>query len=125
MTDKELMVNDFVLWDGKVARVETIWLNSHAVKLVIGKDKVFRDAFLTDVTPIPITPEILGKNGFEYNEEKYLLTCWVGNSFIDYDGNTRYFMIVNKGRTYEGEIQYVHELQHALRLCKIDKKIEL
>ncbi len=58
--------------------------------------------------PIPLTVEILEKNGFV----KHLP-----------EDNIVYFTItINKK---EIRIDYVHQLQHALRLCGIEKEIKL
>lgn len=134
MTDKELMVNDFVLWNGKIARIETIWLNSHAVKLIVGKDKIYRDAFLTDIKPIPITPEILKKNGFYYDTEddSFIIRSSIyGNLIyqiricnIDDKGYFQVYILTDLCSTTIC-IEYVHDLQHLLRLCKVDKEIKL
>ena len=71
---------------------------------------------------IPITPEILEKNGFVYNEipfvqgwEQYGLTLTVGG-----DG-----FRVSCGQNVSIIIDFVHQLQHALRLCGIEKEIVL
>lgn len=86
--------------------------------------------------PIPLTPEILAENGLEKRSSDELVLF--DNSKIDTTGEyiiIRYF--VNTQRLWlckgtgvcENEIrkncQYVHELQHALKLCGIDKQIVL
>ena len=61
--------------------------------------------------PVPLTDEILKKNGFEVKvgpSGKYQLTIEGVNCRVDFN-----------------IIEYVHELQHALRLCGIDKEIKL
>lgn len=67
---------------------------------------------LCEFEPIPLTAEILEKNGFVV-EPRY---C--------YDEPLQYCEIVDglwiniSGENYfEGKLEYVHELQHALRLC--------
>lgn len=86
--------------------------------------------------PIPLTPEILEKNGFiikhpESEKRTYWRDCAgqiVGHKnrglmLMEIHGNPKkfgYFIPYFKGHLY-----YVHELQHALRLCGIDKEIEL
>ena len=93
------------------------------------------------VLPIPLTPEILEKNGF--TDGKYRHFC--GNVWkLDIDGFREIGFTdgAYNGRLW-GEkikpqypssvgdkfiipnIKYVHELQHALRLCGINKEIEL
>lgn len=75
-----------------------------------------------DLEPIPLTPEVLEKNGFVYNElpfvqgwEQYGLTLTVGG------GGFR----VSCGQNVAMIIDSVHELQNALRLCGITLNIEV
>ena len=79
------------------------------------------------MSPIPLTAEILEKNGWKSDNE----TCeyhgpimlsseldgWHVLVVSDYDDeNTNYTPIL---------IKYVHELQHVLRIMRINKEIEL
>lgn len=87
--------------------------------------------------PIPLTPEILELNGFvKYNEVSDTPPYdqdEEGNMYYSYKGkqkfwgwwqpNNVYFIPLNA--MIDLEIKYVHELQHALRLCGIDKEIEI
>ena len=61
------------------------------------------------INPIPLTTEILVKNGFSTNGLDVAL--------FDRKGGDDFVGAAN--------IQYVHELQHILRLCGLDKKIVL
>ena len=88
--------------------------------------------------PIPLTPEILVKNGFRAypnrrgynNTTTYLSDDWriefkddtLTNSFNKWSVHVDTEDMRTMGYF---EITYVHELQHALRLCRIDKEIEL
>ena len=106
-------------------------------------------AKFSQINPIPLTPEILEENGFvqdnaiadsfgfeifgidnllcglSYGEE---IDTWIFETFkpwthTDYDGAP-----VDWGydtRAIIPDIRYVHELQHALKCCKIDKEIVL
>lgn len=92
----------------------------------------FEETFVIDIlSPIPLTVEILEKNGLcEDNHGR------LNGEYFDEDEN-RDLEITVDDKT--GEIwwsynwdeyriirlRYVHELQHALRLCKIPKKIIL
>ena len=91
----------------------------------------------TDISEIPLTPEILEKNGFENvaDEDEKIMQIHIGIDAFWWsskfgtcgcEGNENkdgqeYFI----KRFSCGNIWNVHELQHALRLCKIDKTIEL
>lgn len=90
--------------------------------------------------PLPLTPEILEKNRFECNSNTKTFYRILSNEpklvvevrLWDKDTNVRI------GKQCDGtfrvgydwyingmEIHFVHQLQHALRLCGIDKTIEL
>jgi len=74
--------------------------------------------------PIPITPEILEKNGFVYDSEDKLFKDIYPRISMVY---AQYRLVENGYINYGemSEIKYVHELQHALKLCGIDKEIVL
>lgn len=72
--------------------------------------------------PIPITPEILEKNGFEENGGRWYNSNWM-MEFEQYkDGWDR---TINCGEYSVYFIKHVHQLQNAMRLAGIDKEIEL
>ena len=88
---------------------------------------------ISDIKPIPLTPEILKKNGFvefiphnwqivinnimiELREPEHNMAVWL--DWVEHDTGT-YASYIFPGPNC------VHELQHALRLCNIDKEIEL
>ena len=83
--------------------------------------------------PIPLTDEILKKNGFVYDENREAWEQIPNDGYgICYEDNTYLFSLgvfdpFNRDSdiTYHtiAEIKYIHELQHALKLCKIDKEI--
>ena len=72
------------------------------------------------ISPIPLTPEILEQNGFERVNGDYQ------DVFYVYDGVE---LLIDDVYTLFGQckmqIMYVHELQHALKLCRIEKDIEI
>lgn len=88
--------------------------------------------------PIPITPEILEKNGFidtsfEANL-KYKYFIHTNEYQLGYYTKTNSFNVYKRGIDpfytkdvfccgFQNIVKYVHELQHALKLCGIDKEI--
>lgn len=71
--------------------------------------------------PIPLTPEILEKNGFgEQRFERMSVWSILGFS-IELDFSTWKYYWANG----DVEISSAHELQHALRLCGITKEIQI
>ena len=122
MKANELMVGDWVclpsiMSDDKYP-VQVLEIQDDCIKYYSGGKKMM--VRFKHVEPIPLTPEILEKNGFvvesRYCHGKSLQYCeLVDGLWIDITGEN-YF---------EGKLEYVHQLQHALRLCRIDKNIEL
>lgn len=91
-----------------------------------------------NIFPVPLTPEILEKNGFEVRDryiwERKDNYCCVKLNIapkIEIDGEILDehppILLEVDGATFNLNIivDYVHELQHALRLCGIEKEIEL
>ena len=92
------------------------------------------DVFSEDISPIPLTPEILEKNGFEdIGDDTWQLTDIPYRFWIDFLNHrygcefdtSSYENEDSENRLYLYGIPDVHELQHALRLCGIDKEITL
>ena len=124
----ELMVGDFVLHDGKVIRVDAV----HKRKIGYHKTKdKLTWLFCGQFEPIPLTPEILEKNGFERDKNISLYNAYTGiNSRVTLHDD---FMSMNSRNMWDVhidsedfctiancELTYLHELQHLLKLCKIN-----
>lgn len=127
MKAEDLMVGDYLMHYGFPYRV-------------IQVDGIVRDGWMIENgeedcgEPIPITPEILEKNGWVYNndDEKFFPQTWVGGGLMLQGADDYGYRIVVTS-DYDDEdtnntpfiILYVHELQHALRLRGIKKEIIL
>ena len=74
--------------------------------------------------PIPLTPEILEKNGFK-DAQFYSELLWNDAFQIISDCSTLSIRCKNSDLSLNIPCDEVHELQHALKLCGIDKTIEL
>ena len=145
MKANELMIGDWVLLDMNWAEDDQMYarLNYQPYQIERGEDidlaqetNCIGDA--DAYQPIPLTTEILSKNGFEAEKAYYGFVY-----FYDDDDNSLRIVFHPKESNYtrgaysyihidcgcvtidELPIQYVHELQHALRLCGIEKEIEL
>ena len=93
-------------------------------------------AFVGDLIPIPLTPEILEKNGFEFKHaglefDHYDLTLENGMSLLlSFNRDEHYYLMYEtKGERGMHQIDCplgsVHQLQHALRLAGIEREIEV
>ena len=70
------------------------------------------------IRPIPITPEILEKNGWK--ETEYWHEYKDGNTIIQYS-LSNIWGIINGIEIEHFKCEYVHQLQHLLRLCGLDE----
>ena len=129
MEVKELAIGDWVNVFGTPKQIEGIR------KFKTGDEIVYYNGdsgiFATDVTPILLTKEILLKNGFEDfagggciikepSSDEEPVYIWNGTDSIyvvDYCSLNKY--------TYIKECKYVHEFQHELKSCGIEKEIVL
>ena len=110
MKAEELMVGDWVLdsYTNRPMRIEGI--------------NGGNPRFGQDLEPIPLTPEILEKIGF--TNEGFFAKLVIDIRKICCDSKN---ISILTGEHVDLAIPcfYVHELQHALRLCGIDKEIVL
>lgn len=126
MKTSELMIGDWVRNDlGEIQQVVEL---REDVAMLAYNDMYSYDEF----EPIPITPEILEKNGFVQNPrsksrrshqictDSVYISWWRGRLnilFKPFIGHSTNHVNVDG--------KYVHELQHALLLCGIEKEIML
>ena len=77
------------------------------------------------IEPIPITQEILEENDFvkEDNDTDVRKDQMGFEKIIWFDGGYTCVTSVRCDRMYEGHCYDVHELQHALKICGVNKEI--
>lgn len=128
MKANELMVGDFIrtIYAQKIIKVREIkqsciYTNNNGYEY-------------NEIEPIPLTNEILEKNGFEVthnmsssrNKDVWSLRVSKYKVFhIIEHHNKRQFPYFWIEIGSNSDIKYVHQLQHALRLCGIEKEIIL
>lgn len=80
-----------------------------------------------NLEPIPLTPEILEKNGNSHNHLWFRIEGCHFSLYKSPDGSysVEFFDDLEMCYFEVLTIRFVHELQHALRLCGIDKEIVL
>ena len=137
MEAKELMIDDWVLIDkpdkyaGAKAQIKSLRFHQKDdgqyfdVFICDSLGIARREVFNEDLRPIPLTGEILEKNGFKLDKEDgwWWLTPKIGITF--WEEGFFELDIENKQSSVDIHINYLHQLQHALRLCGIEKEIEL
>lgn len=141
LTAKDLMIGDWVKYkDGtvvQIARVGDVSPMDAPIYCHTQLEGYFPCQF-EDIEPIPLTAEILEKNGFselmEHDEWSRIFRVYHDDLFIEVGIYEPMFINIgyvdNEGEEQplsdivkvHGENFYVHELKHALRLCGINDK---
>ena len=134
MRVSELMIGDYVNYRGQIIKVTSLYDKGGSNEVGWSdKESVWVNGRC--IEPIPLTPEILEKNGFEkqwqdnyeyFNDDENLSIIFHPKS-SNYTNGAYDYIDIEKGclTINEMPITFVHELQHALRLCETDKEIEL
>lgn len=144
MEAKDLMIGIFAYFNCFDGTRITVKVTGFLDNIVYGvSENGSHWCIIEKVEPIPLTPEILEKNGFEKVLDEDGTECYrYYNSAADgyikislYNGGDGDWSIeiVNYEKFDNNEIVYnnnfiflkVHQLQHALKLCGIDKEIDL
>lgn len=134
----DLCVCDWVQWNDKPYCVCSIDAISLTVELAEEAGKTIVVA-IDEVTGIPITPEILKKNRLEFKDFAFQEITMLGRHIRLISVSTRdegwcIHVSIRKagGHDFVDIVfaldfigQFVHELQHAIRLAGIEKEIEL
>lgn len=79
------------------------------------------------IEPIKLTEDILVKNGFDFTKRNYGVCCKedkYGDVELSKDENGFYWSI-NTDEYEILRIDYVHTLQHLLRLCGVEKELTI
>ena len=127
MKANELMIGDWVYRPNCYDRVKETRQNG-----IIGLDSLHGLIGFSEIEPIPLTPEILEKNGFigdknvckikmRDDSKDELWQC----EYAWFLKNLRIKNHTNGSIARLYDIMFVHELQHTLRLCGIKKEIIL
>lgn len=145
MKTTELMIGDLVTFKDcqndvshTIVKICQIDVCENALVSINGSKVLDEIAVDDGVVGIPLTDEILEKNGFikrydyqwEYRDNSCAIVVNIAPQ-IEIDGEALGTPTINvnlEGALFDINItsdMCVHELQHALRLCKINKQIEL
>lgn len=102
--------------DAKVLAIE-----GNSVGVGYDECNIVMSAFVDDLQPIPITAAVLEKIS---NGRKRFHAYMVEGIRVRPIGNGDYMVGTSRGIIYV-KVQYIHELQHVLRLAKVGKEIVL
>jgi hypothetical protein len=130
MKTNDLMVGDYISVkpSGMPIKVAAVHHKKVAYHAVINKLSWVRESLLE---PIPLTQEILEKNGLEKDNHGRLYGEYFDEDINDDleitvdDKTGEIWWSYNWNEYYIIRLRYVHQLQNALRLCGIKKEIKL
>lgn len=130
MEAKELMIGDWLFYRGQFNafcfRVEQITKRKVGYHAEPDESRTYY-LTLSECQPISITPEFLERSGFEKAGSLYYLKSlnkrYPYLFIIEYNIVNNY-LLVNDG-LIPMPILYVHQLQHVLRLCGVEKEITI
>lgn len=137
MKAEELMIGDWVYYSSKKHIVQVVGISGIQYSFNQQDVILYGDCFkdfdgrrrweshtTKSLSPIPLTPEILEKNGFVESKEKSNIEdigcAIIYGKYKRFDSDN----CLNYGDSLY-PIKYVHQLQHALKLCGINKEIVL
>ena len=123
MDCKDLMIGDWVY----VARGYDKHLTIEKIKGVIAdKDEPYpvtiftgETVSLNDIKPILLTEDILVKNGWRKEPIS------IDGDYANWHGEIPISQAEDEFNYADIELRYAHQLQHLLRLCGVEKEIEL
>ena len=129
MKPEELMIGDWVLYKDEPIIVFEIDEYYNRINTEPDGYNAIRCIEVSDIKPIPLTEEILEKN-FERDEERFV-DC---NEFREIEiteyNDGMWQVVIDEIEmsdlpTWKMYVCDVHQLQHALRLCGINKELEI
>lgn len=128
MKANEMMYGDLVMYGGHLCRFEISASSAYLLRLSDGSQ--YLPIACNEAEHIQLTPEILEKNGFKFVGK----IEWDDGIYVSRyryrDKNLEKLFEINYTPDYDGftwngiEINDVHILQHALRLCGLNEKAD-
>lgn len=137
MESKDLMLGDWVDVNGLPSQVFELAYNKNEKEMTIGildpQGEIYSCFEGYDhVAPIPLTDEILEKNGLVLEDEfgySAFALHFMEDKNLDLELSKSesgfWCWSISCDEYCVVQLHYVHQLQHALRLCGIEKDIEL
>lgn len=122
--EQEYIKGDIVMYDNKIHTImDTLGVNNYELSYVE------HPVHQLELSGVPVTPEILEKNGWEKDEEASFKT----QLYYRKKSISKFIVIIIRKDTlrivYNNEclniIQYIHELQHLLFGLNLNHEIEV
>lgn len=127
--DKLYIPGDLVYFGGEKAKV---WFRNPSADDSIyvrviengGENRIWNASLKEEICPIPLTPEILEKNGWKSINGKYALKIKNANYVVLEFTEDGIYIYINEN-TMLFTIKYIHELQHLLFGLGLKREMEV
>ena len=117
--EQEYIKGDIIMYDNKIHTImDTLGVNNYELSCV--KHPVHQ----LELSGVPITPEILEKNGWKSINGKYALKIKIANYVVLEFTEDGIYAYINE-KTMLFTIKYIQELQHLLFGLGINHEIEV
>lgn len=114
---QEYIKGDIVMYDNKIYTIiDTIGLNNYELSYV--RHPVNQ----TELSGVPLTHEILEKNGWEHKDDVYFKD-YPQRKLVIYDDKA--YIINESCSLFLCKVEFVHQLQHLLFGLAINHKMEI
>ena len=112
--EQEYIKGDIVMYDNKIHTImDTLGVNNYELSYIS------HPVNQLELSGVPITPEILEKNGWEKDEEASFRTQ------LYYQNKKDGWVVDMRGEPLKFEIHYIHELQHLFFGLGINHEMEV
>lgn len=125
LAGNELMINDWVMYNPNVFIEDEYEPTKEWFPTQINGGEDIDLAIEDCYTPIPLTPEILEKNGFKYMTDLWYIQTKELKPIQIVFKETNVITLSINCTPVPINLKHVHQLQHALRLYGIEKEIVL
>ena len=130
MKVKELKIGDWVLAGGSPIKIDELVEGIDALTLYDDETNEVKDYSYDDLSPIPLTSEILEKNGWKEDDEIWGIDNAFGQLHIEFFSNGKEIEAMvsvtdNRDVCCLKQIKHIHQLQHILWALGMDDDLKI
>jgi len=124
MKKSELKLGDWVLVGGSPIKIDELVEGIDALTVYDDETNEVKDYSYDDLSPIPLTEEILEKNGWKGGVLKTGKQCYIDGWFYLSQTDEKHWQF-GHGDHYLTTIEDIHELQHLLWALGMDDDLKI
>ena len=130
MKKSELKLGDWVLAGGSPIKIDELVEGIEALTVYDDETNEIENYSYDDLSPIPLTSEILEKNGWKEDDEIWGIDYTFGHLHIEFFSNGKEIEAMvsvtdDRDVCCLRQIKYIHELQHLLWALGMDDDLKI